>query len=227
MLDDSTLNRDTSRRDSTIGRALRWLRPRSRVVQLIDRTRKTLEERRLSSRKAAAPFSVPNRQVQLQPADEGLADAIYYEPVDPVWQEAWRVTEGTIKLMRDEVKSRGAQFFVVTLTNPLQVSPDARKTQRLLEIAELKNFFYPDFRIKALGDREGFPVLNLAPPFQKYAEQNHVYLFTHHWNQAGHRLAGELISDWLCNEMLGNGRSLLKISNPSFITLPGGIIQLD
>jgi hypothetical protein len=40
----------------------------------------------------------------------------------------------------------------------------------------IATLFYPDFRIKALGDREGFPVLNLAEEFQVYADQNKVFL---------------------------------------------------
>jgi hypothetical protein len=34
----------------------------------------------------------------------------------------------------------------------------------------------PDNRIKALGERENFNVLNLAAIFQQYAEKNQVFL---------------------------------------------------
>ena len=62
----------------------------------------------------------------------------------------------------------------------------------------MDNLFYPDFRIKALGERRGFAVLNLAPPFQAYAESHHVFLHgfsntrmgSGHWNENGHRYAG-------------------------------------
>ena len=52
-------------------------------------------------------------------------------------------------------------------------------------------------------------MLNLAPLFQSYAEENKVFLHGFqssgnlgrgHWNEDGHRLAGELIARWLCRE---------------------------
>jgi hypothetical protein len=73
------------------------------------------------------------------------------------------------------------------------------------------DIFYPDRRIKALGEREGFEVLNLAAPMQAYADEHHVFLAgfkstklgVGHWNADGHRLAGELIAQKIC-EMLSN-----------------------
>jgi len=50
-------------------------------------------------------------------------------------------------------------------------------------------------------------VLNLAPAFQSFADEHHVYLHGFadtklgmgHWNEAGHHLAGQLIADRLCD----------------------------
>jgi hypothetical protein len=54
------------------------------------------------------------------------------------------------------------------------------------------------------GNREGIPVLNLAPLMAKLAEERHVFfhgfddhLGQGHWNQQGHRFAGELIASWI------------------------------
>ena len=77
----------------------------------------------------------------------------------------------------------------------------------------MKDLFYPDLRLKELGTRAGFDVLNLAPAFQNYADEHHVYLHgfantklgTGHWNEAGHRLAGELIASHLCNLLDSSG----------------------
>jgi hypothetical protein len=106
------------------------------------------------------------------------------------------------------VKNHGAQLLVVTLTSAPQVNPDAVKQQALLRSHGLSDLFYPERRIKALGEREGIAVLNLAPLFQSYAQTHKVFLHgfgdslgTGHWNQAGHRLAGEIISEWICHEM--------------------------
>jgi hypothetical protein len=66
----------------------------------------------------------------------------------------------------------------------------------------ITDLLYPDFRIRELGRRTGFPVLNLAPAFQTYAEEHGVFLHgfantqpgAGHWNETGHQLAGELIA---------------------------------
>jgi hypothetical protein len=71
----------------------------------------------------------------------------------------------------------------------------------------VKDLFYPERRITDIGERAGFPVLNLAPAFQSFADEHHVFLHgfdntkfgTGHWNEAGHRLAGQLIADRLCD----------------------------
>ena len=136
----------------------------------------------------------------------GLDDQVYSEPSDPLWQEAWRVTEGLIVLMRDEVRKYGADFLVVTLSNKMQVYPDPLVRQAFMKRIGVRTLFYPDLRIKTLGEREGFPVLNLAPKFQLYADQHKIFLHGFHsnmggghWNAFGHRLAGETIAQDLCD----------------------------
>lgn len=209
VLDDSMLvTRDNSLvyrlRASGIGQAFEKLGSHSRVLQLLNKVRTSFADYRILKRReeiASGMKSRPNEQI----AEVGLDAMIYYPPTDPAWQDAWRVTEDTIKIMRDETKSRGAQFFVVTVSSSNQVNPDAGARFKLLQRAGLKDFFYAEGRIKALGERENFPVLNLAPTLQTYAQTHQVYLHgfgetqgTGHWNQTGHQQAGEIISAWLC-----------------------------
>ncbi len=64
--------------------------------------------------------------------------------------------------------------------------------------------FYPDLRIKALGEREGISALNLGQPFQAYVERNQIYLHgfdSGHWNPDGHRLAVDLIAEKICTDI--------------------------
>jgi hypothetical protein len=56
-----------------------------------------------------------------------------------------------------------------------------------------------------VGEREGFPVYNLAPDLQAYADRTQVFLHgfgaqrgNGHWNEDGHRVAGELLTEKLC-----------------------------
>jgi hypothetical protein len=184
------------RQQSFVGKSLFWFKEHSRIVQVINDMRTALRARS-------------------EERDQKTIDSynfIYREPTDADWQEAWRVTEGTIQLMRDEVEKRGARFIVATLTTDRQVQPDPTVRQEFTRSIGVSDLFYPDRRIKALGDRDGFTVVNLAPPLQEYAEKNKVFLHgfgrqmgVGHWNAEGNRLAGEKLSEALCTMIESSG----------------------
>jgi hypothetical protein len=148
------------------------------------------------------------------PVGSGLGDEfegnasqrqIYREPTDPAWRAAWELTDRLVLAIRDEATRRGARFAVVTLTNGVQVHPDPGVSGRVKERLGVPDLDYPDRRLRELGDREGFGVLNLAPQARRFAEANRVFLHgfepnlgTGHWNAQGHKLAGQLIASWLC-----------------------------
>lgn len=137
---------------------------------------------------------------------DNLEYAIYAPPSLPALQSAWTITEGLLLSMRDEVAAHGAEFRIVTLAARPQVIPDPAKRAELLKKLHVQDFAYADLRIKEFGGRAGIPVTNLGPPLSSYAEANHVYLngFNNsnwgagHWNETGHRLAGEAIAADLC-----------------------------
>jgi hypothetical protein len=143
---------------------------------------------------------------QEAPTDElGAANVIYREPSDDVWRDAWRVTEKLMTTMNSEVKEHGARFYVVTLSNGIQVFPDATARHVFEQRLGVEDLFYPERRFDALGEREGFPVFNLAPGLQAYADEHKVFLHgfgrelgNGHWNEEGHRVAGQMLARWLC-----------------------------
>jgi hypothetical protein len=139
----------------------------------------------------------------------GTDNLVYVEPTNPSWNDAWRITEKLIVTMRDEVVSHGAKFAVVTLSNGPQVLPDASSRDAFKIRFGITDLFYPDNRIKSLGTREGFVVIELAPDLQQYAERNHTFLHgfgnnlgNGHWNETGHRVAGELLAKKICDGAL-------------------------
>jgi hypothetical protein len=177
-----------------------WIFNRSRVLQLLDKGSTALGEwlERTPTEKAEA------KEDLLEP---GLYEAVYRPPSDAVWQEAWRVTEGLLLKMRDEVRERGAEFLVIILGNSVAVHPDPSIRKKFETRLGVKDLLYPDRRIKRFCEREGIPVLALTPYFQEYATGNKIFLHGFgpamgkgHWNEQGHRLAGELIAQFLCNE---------------------------
>ncbi|MEG4289575.1 SGNH/GDSL hydrolase family protein [Microcoleus sp. C2C3] len=133
----------------------------------------------------------------------------FKEPQDAAWQEAWRVTEGLIVTMRNEVVQKNADFLVVTIGDPMQVRPEAQTRKDFMTKNNIQDLFYPERRLEKLGAREGFRVLNLSEQFQGYTDK--YQLCAHgfenyvpcagHWNELGHRLASILINRNLCQNL--------------------------
>ena len=224
-LDDSFRRTAAFRlRNSALNRLGRWLRERLRFVQAVHEGQGAIkssldawrERRRLareeatngadvtSEVKTAAGATRPNAAA---PADElGTANVIYREPADDVWRGAWLVTEKLLAEINAEVKARGARLYVVTLSNGIQVYPDPAAREAFARRVGAADLFYAERRFRALGEREGFPVYNLAPDLQAYADRYRVFLHgfgaqrgNGHWNVDGHRVAGELLTRRLCD----------------------------
>ncbi len=201
VLDDSLVRaRNESLRfrfqESFAGRSLDWLRNHLRVFGLFDKARVAFQTNGLrgDARRAAVGF------------EPGIDEGIYFEPTDPAWVEAWKVTEGLLLLFRDEVRAHGARLLVVTGSNGIQVHPDAERFARELKAEE--DLLYPERRIRALGEREGIEVMNLAPALREYAERNRAFIHGTdghgHWNALGHKLVGGIIARRLCDTTNAN-----------------------
>jgi hypothetical protein len=208
-------------RSSALYRLGAWIHDSSRVVQAIHQAHYALKNYLARRRAAHAPPSPTNAPAAQTPAanasdiaahaDElGADNLVYREPIDATWQDAWRVTESLIVEMRDEVEQHGARFVVVTLSNGIQVHPDANARASFMRRVGATDLFYPDKRIAALGERAGFKVFTLAPELQLYAQRNKVFLHgfgaelgNGHWNTEGHRVAGELLTQKMCDWLKG------------------------
>jgi hypothetical protein len=211
--DDSFRNSRTYlQRESKLNRLGRWIHNSLRVVQLVHYVQfagklKLTDWRNKRRMAAAAPTKPANGPaVTVRNAEDiGIDNMIYIEPRDDNWKEAWHVTEGLIKQMRDDVKQKNARFMLLTLSNAIQVYPDASVRQRFLEHVGADTIFYPNLRLQALAQREQIEFLDLAQPMQSYADQNKVFLHgfgsdlgNGHWNASGHAVAAELIAQKLC-----------------------------
>jgi hypothetical protein len=223
VLDDSF--RDSAafrRRTAWRGRLGRWLHARLRFVQAVHHAQ-TVIKSKLAARRARLAAEEEERRRRAAPpaadaappqpaaaaAEPDPANAVFLEPRNDTWREAWRVTERLIVEMRREVEARGARFFVATLSTPIQVYPDpSLRAAFMRRIGAEGDLFYPDRRVASLGAREGINVVTLAPELQAYADSHKVFLHgfpgdlgNGHWNRDGHRLAGEILSDKLCQQL--------------------------
>ncbi|NES78720.1 MULTISPECIES: SGNH/GDSL hydrolase family protein [unclassified Okeania] len=135
--------------------------------------------------------------------------AFYKEPQSNYdWEETWKVTEGLIKLMRDEVYDKGSDFMVITASDSYQVLPDIQKRDGFRKSLNVPNLFYPDIRLKNFGKEENIPVYNLAGPIWDEAKKTGKCLHGFdnavpcggHWNIAGHKFVGEIMGNYLCEQ---------------------------
>ncbi|MDQ3819704.1 MAG: SGNH/GDSL hydrolase family protein [Acidobacteriota bacterium] len=202
--------------DSFLFRTWIWLHNHSRFLQLCHHAQfgiRTWLQNWRAQRRAAqsadlqrAAAQPPQQRTSADLAQEmGIENMVYREPDSNDWNEAWHVTEGLITEMRDEVRQKGAKFMVVTFSSDIQVYPNKVVRENFMKPLGVSDLFYPNRRLQALAEREGIPFMDLAQPMQAYADQNKVILHgfgkeigNGHWNEAGHRLAGELISQRLC-----------------------------
>ncbi|MDB9450157.1 SGNH/GDSL hydrolase family protein [Dolichospermum circinale] len=204
VLDTSFLNTDAYRsRQSWWGKVYESLLQNSRLLQVFRHAKYALAELLIQP-----PTMQETTTTKVGATGFMLENEIYKQPTDSTWLEAWQVTEELIKSMHNDVIAKEADFMVVTLSNDIQVHPDRSLRQKFMENLRITDFFYPDLRIKLLGDQSGFAVLNLAQTFQDYAQKNQVPLhgfnndlpWGGHWNAQGHQLAGKMIAQKLCQQ---------------------------
>lgn len=204
-LDDSFKETRAFRmRQSALSRFGVWLQDHSRLIQAISSANRSFKYW-LATRRAQGVAANSGETKPAAPIEEpGIENVVYRQPNDEVWNDAWRVTEELIVQMRDEVRARNTQFLVVTLSNGIQVYPDPRVRQTFMKLLGVGDLFYPDNRIWQLCEREHIPAVILAPRLQEYADQNKALLHgfdgkgNGHWNNLGHRVAGELIAGEFC-----------------------------
>jgi hypothetical protein len=100
-------------------------------------------------------------------------------PADPVWEDAWRVTEALIGKMAEYSRLNGAQFALLAAPHPLQAST---------------GIGYPDYRLQSLGRKDGFPVITPADALRG----GRAYLRSGEWSADGHRAVSASVAARLC-----------------------------
>jgi hypothetical protein len=188
------------KRKSTLWRLGYALIDHSRVLQLLNEAK--------NSRRAGAIASA-------QGGEAGLDDAPFLPNPPAPWDEAWAVTEAMLAAMHRESRDRGAAFWVATATVGAQVDPDPAKREATARRIGVPDLLEADRRVARLGEREGFPVVPLGGIFQENATRRGTFLHgfpntspgAGHWNEAGHRLAGETIGGRGCAELRGSSDS--------------------
>jgi hypothetical protein len=147
-----------------------------------------------------------NTTGSLRPFEERFrAEAQMLEPPhDRLWQASWAVTEGLLRQIDYEAVNHGVGFLLVVASTSLQVYPDRNLRQKFVS-----DPFYVNRRLEALAERTGFKILSLGEPFERSADERHIFFhgFSNgmlgwgHWNESGHQFAGQLIAAKTCEMM--------------------------
>jgi hypothetical protein len=198
--------------DSALFRAWVAVHNRSRLIQLLHHAqfglRTRLQALKEEKRLAEAQKALENAKATQASAPAaaiadvvGIQNMVYREPEDKDWNEAWRLTEALITQMGDEVTQHGARFMVATITSDIQVYPDPAVRQAMMKQVGVTDLFYPDRRLQTLANARGIAFLDLADPMQTAADRDTVFFHgfgkevgNGHWNEAGHKFAGELMA---------------------------------
>jgi hypothetical protein len=195
------------RRSSSLSRLGTWLMNHVRVAQAYADVHRLVKYKLNEwSTSKNAPAAEPQQGTADVGYEPGIDNQIYREPDDDNWRTAWDVTERLIGQMDNDVRKHGARFAVVLATNGIQVVPNPDLKNAFAKKLGVADLAYPNRRIMSYCDSHGIKAIDLLPELSAYSEQNGVYLHgfgsdvgNGHWNQAGHKIAGEAIGRHLCD----------------------------
>lgn len=186
-----------------------WIFNHVRVLQAVDKGRRVIGAR--NSRPApAAPTSPLSPGAKIDevaaPVELGIDNQIYLPPKNEIWTNAWQVTEHLLAEIRDDVEGSGAEFLLVTGSNGIQVGRNADVRLAFERRIGATDLFYPEQRLTSFATANGIYLEVLAPELRTFAETHNIDLHgfgenigNGHWNQAGHRAAGEILGRRLCS----------------------------
>ena len=179
---------------------------RSRLLQLVN-------ELRVRRNQAARRAERRARGTAAAGEELGLSRAIYLEPPPREWEESWRVTDALIGRFAEVTERDGADFFVLGVSNGIQVHRDPAVRRAYADRLGVTDLDYPERRLEAILARRGIPHALSTALLREQAQQSGscVHGFENaepcggHWNQAGHRGAGELLAHSLCRLLSARG----------------------
>lgn len=130
----------------------------------------------------------------------------FYSTYDEEMEKHWLRTSGAIKKLNDSLKKKNIAFFLVIIPSLPEIHSLAQ--ENLISSFGLRKDDM-DFRkvntlLRDFAAKNGIPVIDLMPALEKENKENY-YTFDEHLNVRGHRLASEVISNILWNQ-IHNGK---------------------
>ena len=133
-----------------------------------------------------------------------IAYGVYKNPLDPPWQEGWRITQALLAQFKSDVEADGGAFRVVVIPSQEQVEP-AAWAHVLQSYPAMQAYDWdldqPNQRLAEILDAQQTPYLDLLPIFRAWDGPTLYFPIDGHWNERGHRLAGETLFQWLNDDI--------------------------
>jgi lysophospholipase L1-like esterase len=166
-----------------------WLRTHSRAFTWASTMRQAMAIQK--QQRAAASHHDGRVPADLQ---------IYAVRPDSSWARAWEITDRLIVATRDEARTLGADFLLVSISNGAQEHPKARDGWALWREWGGRpevSLDEPERRLGALAAAESLDYLPLLGIFRAEQERTgrplHIR-WTGHWNSEGHAMAAQAIA---------------------------------
>ncbi|MCB9745181.1 MAG: hypothetical protein H6740_21510 [Alphaproteobacteria bacterium] len=122
---------------------------------------------------------------------------------DPVWEEAWAVTEALIAAMRERCEADGVGFMVLLFPDRIQATEaGARDARAAWPAAAGWDFLAAQRRAAQVAERHADDVLDLTPALSAAQRGPPLYLAQDgHWTARGHQVAAEAAAPAVANQL--------------------------
>lgn len=140
----------------------------------------------------------PGASVPLEPVNEFL---VYRREQPDSIAQAWRLTEALLMQLQDEAHSAGSEFVVFYVPTVAAVDDQAwEQTRQLYGMADTEwSIREVEHDLAEFCAREDVPLILPIERFRQEtaAGETLYYMQDGHWNPEGHRVAAELIAEFL------------------------------
>jgi lysophospholipase L1-like esterase len=143
--------------------------------------------------------------------------AVYHLTETPELAREWSITRALLRRMNQECLDRGVRFVVLYVPTRIELSPTEWSG------AHLPPDYDPDVvihRLVKICQSEGIQYIDPSDRFKEVGTDRMYYTYDPHWNAAGHRLAGEILADYIQN-CPASGRSEGSMRPDEVDTCPG------
>lgn len=136
-----------------------------------------------------------NQKVSIGDPDNDFVAVLRGQSIsDETWDALWNLPVYNIRLASDLAKNNNIPFVVVVIPDATQISKEGWQTRSMLDLSD----DYTDPRgpyedeLKKRLEPLSIPVIDLLSTFKKSGELLY-FKYDNHWNEKGHKLAGEEI----------------------------------